>query len=128
LRHEGITEESELVNVRRALWAVEIPDELPTDAPNLAGSVLTGGIETYDRCRVEARRLRAKGTEALRALPAAMLPGGARGWKVDGGLQPGADRDGTVLAVFSSDVGCVGWLAAIAARPRSDLLSRVRYL
>ncbi|MGA2741333.1 MAG: RES domain-containing protein [Bryobacteraceae bacterium] len=128
LRHEGIIEEPELVNVRRALWAVEMPDELLTDAPQLAGSVLTGGIETYGECRAEARRLRARGTQTLRAPSAAVLPGGARGWKVDGGLHPAAERDGTVLAVFGSGAGCVGWLAAIAARPRSDLLSRVRSL
>src|ERR1039457_341113 len=128
LRHEGITEESDLVNVRRALWAIEVPDELPTDTPRLAWPVLTGGTATYEECRKEARRLRTKGTQALRAPSAALLPGGARGWKVDGGLEPAAERDGTVLAVFGPRSGFVGWMAAFAARPRSDLLSRVRYL
>src|ERR1017187_3358212 len=128
LRHEGITEESELVNVRRALWAIEVPDELPTDTPRLAPSVLTGGTATYEECQKEARRLRTKGTQALQAPSAALLPGGARGWKVDGGLEPAAERDGTVLAVFGPRSGFVGWMAAFAARPRSDLLSRVRYL
>jgi hypothetical protein len=128
LRHEGITEESQLVNVRRALWAVEAPDELPTDAARLPSPVLTGGIATYEKCRKEARQLRSKDATALRAPSAALLPGGARGWKVDGGLQPAAERDGTVLAVFGPQPGFVGWMAAFAARPRSDLLSRVRYL
>jgi hypothetical protein len=128
LRHEGITEESELANVRRALWAIELLDELPADVPHLAQPVLTGGTATYPECRKEARRLRAKGTKALRAPSAALLPGGARGWKVDGGLQPAPERDGTVLAVFGPRPDLVGWMAAFAARPRSDLLSRVRYL
>jgi hypothetical protein len=128
LRHEGITEESDLVNVRRALWAVEIPDKLPTDAPRLAPPVLTGGTETYEACQQEARRLRTKGAKALCAPSAALLPGGARGWKVDGGLQPAPERDGTVLAVFGFRPDFVGWMAAFAARPRSDLLSRIRYL
>src|ERR1035441_4242184 len=105
LRHEGITEESDLVNVRRALWAIEVPDELPTDTPRLAPSVLTGGPATYEECQKEARRLRTKGTQALRAPSAALLPGGARGWKVDGGLEPAAERDGTVLAVFGPRSG-----------------------
>jgi hypothetical protein len=38
------------------------------------------------------------------------------------------DDDGTVLAVFGFPPGFVGWVAAFAARPRSDLLSRIRYL
>ena len=90
--------------------------------------MLTGGIATYEKCRKEARQLRSKDATALRAPSAALLPGGARGWKVDGGLQPAAERDGTVLAVFGPQPGFVGWMAAFAARPRSDLLSRVRYL
>jgi hypothetical protein len=128
LRHEGITEETELVNVRRALWTIEIPDELSADPPRLPGSILTGGVATYEECRKEARRLLSKGTQAVRAPSAALLPGGARGWKIDGGLQPAAERDGTVLAVFGARPGFVGWMAAFAARPRSDLLRRVRHL
>jgi len=57
-----------------------------------------------------------------------LLAGSARGWKVDGGLQPAADRDGNVLAVFGTRPDFVGWVAAFAARPRSDLLARVRHL
>ncbi len=128
LRHEGIAEESDLVNVRRALWAIDLPDDLPTEAPGLPQPVLTGGTATYEGCQKEARRLRTKGTKALRSPSAALLPGGARGWKVDGGLQLAAERDGTVLAVFGPRPELVGWMAAFAARPRSDLLARVRSL
>jgi hypothetical protein len=128
LRHEGIAIESEIVNVRRALWAVDLPDDLPAHAPRLPRSVLTGGIATYEACRKEARRLRARGARAVRTPSAALLPGGARGWKVDGGLQPAPTRDGTVLAVFGLRPDFVGWMAAFAARPRSDLLARVRNL
>ena len=128
LRHESINQESELVNVRRALWAVEVPDDLRTAGPQVAQTVLTGGLDTYEECRNEARRLRKDGVSALRAPSAALLPGCARGWKVDGGLQPAAERDGTVLAIFGARPDFIGWMAAFAARPRSDLLSRVRHL
>ena len=128
IRHEGIAEESELANVRRALWAVELPDSMPTETPRLPQPVLTGGSATYAECRNEARRIRAQGANALRAPSAALLPGGARGWKVEGGLQPAAERDGTVLAVFGSQPRFVGWMAAFSGRPRSDLLARVRRL
>ena len=128
LRHEGITKSSELRNVRRALWAVEVPDDLPAQAPGLALAALTGGLDTYAECQIEARRLRNNGASAVRATSAALLPGGATGWKVDGGLQPAAERDGTVLAVFGARPDFIGWIAAFAARPRSDLLARVRHL
>src|ERR1022692_1219001 len=73
LRHEGITEESELANVRRAMWAIELPDDLPAEAPRLPQPALTGGMTTYERCQKEARRLRTKGAPALRAPSAARL-------------------------------------------------------
>ncbi|HTV55221.1 MAG TPA: RES family NAD+ phosphorylase [Terriglobia bacterium] len=128
LRHEGITEESELVNVRRALWAIELPDKLAMEIPGLPQEVLTGGLETYQACRREARRLRGNGAKALRAPSAALLPGGARGWRVEGGLQPASPRDGMLVAAFGMQPNAVGWTAAVAARPRTDLLSRVRHL
>ncbi len=31
LRYEGITDESELINVRRALWVIEVPDDLAAE-------------------------------------------------------------------------------------------------
>jgi hypothetical protein len=128
LRYEGITKESELVNVRRALWAIQAPDDLPAEAPRLSPQALTGGIETYEGCREEARRLRAKGASVLRAPSAALLPGEARGWRVEGGLRPGAARDGIVFAVFGPRPDLVGWTATFAGRPRADLLPRVRQL
>lgn len=128
LRHEAIVEESELANVRRALWAIEVPDGLPAEAPRLPQALLIGGIATYKDCQNEARRLRQIGAVALRAPSAALLAGGAGGSKVQGGLQPAAARDGTVFAVFGPRPDFVGWMAAFPARPRSDLLGRVRHL
>ena len=128
LRHEGITAEAELVNVRRALWAIELRDDLTAKVPRVAQTILTGGFETYEECQKEARRLRNNGAAALRAPCAALLPGSAGGWKVDGGLQPAPARDGTLVAVFGTRPDFVGWMAAFAARPRSDLLARVRHL
>jgi hypothetical protein len=128
LRHEGIGEESELANVRRAIWAVEVPDDLAAAVPRLPVTLLTGGLATYEACRREARRLRANGAPALRAISAALLPGGARGCKVDGGLQPAGNRDGIVLAVFGARPDFTGWMAAFTGRPRTDLVRRVRPL
>jgi hypothetical protein len=102
LRHEGITNESELVNMRRALWAIELPEEFSPGIPRLPEPVLTGGIETYEACQKEARRLRAEGVEALRLPSAAVLRGGARGWRVEGGLQLAAERNGLVFVVFGA--------------------------
>ena len=128
LRHEGITQESELINIRRALWAVELPEDLVSEIPRLEGRLLTGGMDTHDACRIEANRLRGEGAKALRAPSAALASGGARGWRVDGGLQPGADRDGIVFAVFDPQPDFVGWPATVSGYPRADLLKRVRRL
>lgn len=128
LRHEGISQESEVVNVRRALWAVEFPDELSLEEPRLAREVLTGGLGTYQSCQEEARRLRARGARGLRAPSAALQPGGAHGWKVEGGLQPARQRDGSVVALFGTRPEAVGWAAAAAAHPRTELLSSVRLI
>ena len=130
LRHESITTPSELANVQRALWAIDLPEDLSSSVElvRLPDSVLTGGIGSYEQCREAARRLRAAGAKALRALSAALLPGGACGWNVDGGLRMAAERDGIVLAVFGRQPGLVGWLAAFRARPPDHLLERVRHL
>lgn len=128
LRHEGITKNSELANVRRALWAVEVPDGIPVDAPGIGKTVLTGGVDTYEECRKDAGRLRNRGVAVLRTPSAALAPGSAGGWKVEGGLQPAAARDPMVLVYFGARPEFVGWMAVFAGRPHSNLLSRVRHL
>jgi hypothetical protein len=128
LRHEGITGEVELENVRRALWAVDVPDSIYPMEPDLPEKISTGGLGTYERCRAEARRLRTQGASELRAASAALTRGGARGWKVDGGVQPASDRDGIVIVLFGARANLTGWAATIAGRPHSDLLKRVRHL
>jgi len=128
LRHEGISHQAELEGIRRSLWVIELPDDPAPQTPHLSHPVLAGGTGSYEACRKEARRLRAKGARWLRAPSAALIAGGARGWKVNGGLQPAAGRDGFVLAVFGPRPDLVGWAAALAGRPRADLLARVRHL
>ena len=66
--------------MRRALWAIELPEEFSPGSPRLTEPVLTGGIETYEACQKEARRrrLRAEGVEALRVPSAAVLRGGSQ--------------------------------------------------
>jgi hypothetical protein len=128
LRHEGITKESELVNIRRALWAIELVDDLGLETPRLARKVLTGGVDTYRACQTEARRLRDSGAKGLRTLSAALLPGAARGWRVEAGLHPAGERDGIVIALFGTQPHAVGWATAALAYPRNDVLRRVRHL
>jgi hypothetical protein len=128
LRHEGISQEAELEGIRRSMWAIDLPDDPAPETPHLSRSVLAGGAESYEACQKEARRLRAKGARSLRAPSAALTAGGARGWKVDGGLQTAAGRDGFALAVFGPRPDLVGWAVALAGRPRADLLARVRHL
>jgi hypothetical protein len=124
LRHEEIKDPGDVATIRRALWAVELGNE-PCQEPDLPPETLTGGPETYPRCQAEAHRLQRLVAVRIMAPSAALLPGAARGWRVDGGLQPGPPRDGKVIVLFGSRPDVVGWAAVAEGRPREDLLSRV---
>jgi hypothetical protein len=127
IRHEEITEPEDLATVRRALWAVDVPDK-DLAVPKLPPEVLTGGRGTYRACRDEARRIRARVERGINAPSAALLPGGARGWRVDGGLLAGPERDGRTVVLFGRRPDLVGWAATSEGRPRDDLLRAVRRL
>lgn len=124
LRHEEIDDPQDLATIRRAIWAIEVPDDEPEASPKLTRAVLTGGRDTYEHCQAKARRLRARGASRLRAPSAALRPGSS-GWRVDGGLRPGAARAESVLVLFGRRPDLVGWRCAIGA-PAADLLGRVR--
>ena len=125
LRHEEITDPADLATVERAMWAMEIPDTGYTNV-GLARAVLTGGEDTYAACQTEAASLRATGVNAIQAPSAALKAGGAAGWRVDSGLQPGPARDGRVYMLFGHRPDLIGWRAAIG-RPAADLLPHVRH-
>ena len=127
LRHEEISDPDDLPTIRRALWAVDVGDPALA-APDLPREVLTGGRASCSACRTEASRLRRMGARGLEAPTAALGSGGARGWRVDGGLQPGPPRDGRVFVLFGRRPELVGWRATVAGRPGEDLLAVVRPL
>lgn len=126
LRHEEISDPEDLATVRRALWAVEISDP-PLQQPDLAPETLTGGRESWLDCQREADRLRNGGAPGLTAPSAALHSGGAHGWRVDRGLQPGPAKDGIVLVLFGRRPDFVGWQTTAAGHPGEELLARVRH-
>jgi RES domain len=129
LRHEGITDEADLAGVERALWAVDVDvDAIAFGVPKLRRRTQLGGIASYPRCQVEARRLRAAGAQGVRARSAALLPGGAGGWRVDGGEKDAPPRNGEVFVVFGRRPDFVGWPVVEAGHPSARLLPRVRQL
>ena len=127
LRRNEIRDMASLVAVRRTLWAVDIKaEELAT--PRLPLHVLTGGRDSWEACREEARRLRAAGATGLRAPSAALRPGMARGLRVDAGvLVPGDARSGDTIVLFGPRPDLVAWRAAFLGRPAEDLLDAIRY-
>ena len=127
VRRQEIRDLAGLRLVRRSLWAVDLgAEELAT--PRLPLDVLTGGRETWEACRQEARRLRAGGATGLRARSAALKPGMARGLRVVvGGLAPAEERSGDTIVLFGPRPDLVGWRAAFQGRPADDLLEAVRY-
>jgi hypothetical protein len=126
LRHEEISEEADLATIRRSLWAVEV-DVAALARAALPRAVLSGGTEAYPACRKEARRLRANGAVGLIAPSAALHPGEARGWRVEGGMRPGRARSARVIALFGRRPDLVGWSAAAEGRPHRSLLGKVRH-
>ena len=126
LRHEEITDPQDLPTIRRTVWAVDLGEE-PARSVALPLETLTGGPDTYAACQAEAQRLRRHGATRLIAPSAALLHGGARGWRVDGGLQPGAPRDGQVIVLFGRRPELTGWPAARDGRPGEEVLARVRH-
>ncbi len=127
LRHEEITDLEDLAGVQRSMWAVEVPD-VPVRRSGLPFQVVTGGSETYPRCRRYASRLRAEGESGFSVEGAALERDAAQGWTVDNGLQPGPARTGRVIVLFGVRPDLVGWPAAALGRPPPYLLDRVRYL
>lgn len=126
LRHEEITDPEDLAGVERTMWAVHIADP-PVRRSGLPFRVVTGGTDTYPRCRRYAQRLRAEGEAGFSVEGAALLRGEARGWRVDNGLQPGGDRNGRVVVLFGPRPDLTGWPAAPSGRPPAYLPERVRY-
>ena len=127
LRHEEIVDPADVREIRRSLWAVELP-EAPGARSRLPLATQRGGPESYPACRREAARLRARGEPGLVARSAALVPGGAHGWRVDGGLRPGPRRDGRVIVLFGARPDLVGWRAVLEGRPAEELVGRVRPL
>lgn len=127
LRHEEIHDPDDLATIRRALWAVEVDDQAGA-RPDLLDDVLTGGEESYAACRAEARRLRARGATRLEVPSASLLPGEARGHRVDGGLRPGPPRDGRTIVLYGRRPELVGWRATQRGYPAPDTLARVRHM
>lgn len=126
LRHEEIVDEVDLAGVKRALWAIDISTE-DLDAPDLPLKTVTGGPATYSDCQDEARRLRDRGSKGLVAPSAALQSGAAAGYRIDGGLQMGDPRDGTVFVVFGPQPDAAGWPVVDEGRPPVELLDRVRH-
>ncbi len=128
LRHEEITDPEDAATLRRALWAVEIGDA-PAEAVTLPVAVVTGGPETYARCRAWAARRRAAGVTRLLARSAALLPGGATGRHVvDGEEVHATPRNGRVIVVYGEPDALVGWQVVAAGAPPPDVLPNVRSL
>lgn len=126
LRHEEIRAREDVATIRRALWAVDVAT-LPAGEPRLPREVLTGGHDSYAACRAEGRRLHEAGADGLAVLSAALLPGAANGYVVDGGLRPGPPREGRVVVLFGPRPDAVGWVATAAGGPGPELLAKVRH-
>ncbi len=128
LRHEEITDPADLPTIRRAIWAVDLGDA-PVSRVEVTSELGTGDPSTYELCQAAARDARAAGHQRIDVLSAALLPGGARGRRVESGAGEAPQRDGRVIVVYGEpkDLKLEGWPAALAGTPAPDLLPRVRH-
>jgi hypothetical protein len=133
LRHEEIREIEDLSYVRRALWAVEIPDEadvydVSAEAP-VSRDVLVGDPKSYAQCQQLKDAAMRKGFNMLKA-PSAALARGSRGVRVSGGTtRPGPVARETIFALFGDPCNCTGWMVVETGAPPRHLLEDglVRY-
>ncbi len=98
-RHEEISDAADNETISRSLWAIDLP-QVPRTAPSLSLETLTGGVDTYDACRREARSIRARSLDGLVAPSAAIVGETASGFRTDGGLRPGPARSERTVVVF----------------------------
>lgn len=116
IRHAEIADLDELLDAKRSLWGVEITDDVPaTSALPLA--IATGDRNSYPACQNYARSLRNKGQNRIDERSAALVPGGARGQRVDKGLQEGPARDGTIIVIFDYLPENTGWCISTGSPP-----------
>jgi hypothetical protein len=97
--------------------------------PRLFRRLLLGGLESYDACRREARRLRDRGATAIVAPAAGLKAGRANGQHVDGlDLIEASPREGRTLALFGPRPELRGWVCVEAGRPNARVLELVNQL
>lgn len=128
LRHEEIKDPADLEGIAARLWAVRIEDDVTTHEPELPFAALVSNPDGYEKCRKEARRLRASGVKRIVTVSAALKPGEAAGYHVGlAGLRRAAHRDGRVIVHFGPLPDAEGWCVAGKASPAPDTLSQVRH-
>ncbi|HEY8868723.1 MAG TPA: RES domain-containing protein [Candidatus Limnocylindrales bacterium] len=128
LRHQGITDPTDLPGIDRAMWAIEISDDEPAERPEVPDAVATGALDSYPACQAAAQDGRAGGMTRLVAPSSAVLVDSPSGWETDNGLMPGFPRSEFTVVLFGRRPGVTAWQAAAAGRPAASLLARVRYL
>lgn len=126
IRHEEITDPTELDGIERAMWSVELPDiDLPE--PALPGPAVVGDPSSYSQCQDEARRLRDEGNPGLVAPSAALVGSTSAPYRVDGGLLRSVGRPATTIVLFGLRPDLDGWKVAHKGRPHEDILADVRH-
>ena len=127
LRHEEITDVGDLAGIARSMWAVELPADIDA-AEDVEIPEATGGISSYAACQAFAATLRANGITKLRALSAALKPGGAGGQVTDAGLREAPRVDGHVWVLFGTYPSLRGWRVVERGAPTARILGLVQHL
>jgi len=116
IRHAEITEPQELLEVRRALWCVDVPDEEFTQV-RLPIEKTTGDKSSYSDCQKFAKSLRDSGINRILAPSAAIKRDQAGGYRVEDGLKRGIPRSGNIYVIFELLPNTPGWRATLSGPP-----------
>lgn len=116
VRNAEITDPEELLDMRRSLWCVEIPDD-SYEMVQLPYATATGNKSSYNDCQNYAKSLREKKVLRLKAPSAAIINDQAGGWRVQDGLQRGIPRAAHIFVIFELMPNVPGWRAAIGGPP-----------
>jgi len=127
LRHEEITDPTELVGVARSLWAIQLPSDID-EAEQVSIAAAVGGPASYAACQAYASTRRKAGIAVLDVPSAALVAGGAGGQVTDRGLHEASAMDGRNWVLYGSYANMRGWRVIDAGAPPVRVLGLVRPL
>ncbi len=130
IRHEEITEVSDLDGIRRSIWVVDVPDDIEVGTLAVPNAQAFGGTSTYHQTQAAAREYRDNNpaSHGFVTRSAALLEHGGKGREMDGGRVESSFREGMVLVLYGRFPRLIGWMCCRYGQPDPEILLLTRQL